>query len=305
MSSADSAPKSHLDLGALLDSWTFQLRVERKSPNTIRGYRTGVERFLEWARESGNEPRLDRPTVGVFMAHLLDSGAEPSTAATRHLALRRFSAWLLEEGETDSDELLNSKPPKIDTKIVPTLSEEQLSALVKATQGTDFRDRRDEALVRLMIETGMRAGEVVDLRLDDIDLARGLVLVRKSKTGKGRIVPIGPHTVRAIDRYIRHRRRHDRASSKDLWLGEQQKQFGYYGLYRTLQRRAESAGIRDFHPHVLRHTAAHRWLAAGGSEGGLMSVAGWSQRGMIDRYAAHAAASRAAEEARNLNLGDL
>jgi hypothetical protein len=48
--------------------------------------------------------------------------------------------------------------------------------------------------------------------------------------------------------------------------------------------RADMAGIPGFHPHVLRHTAASRWLAAGGSEGGMMAVAGWSQRDMIDRY---------------------
>ena len=56
---------------------------------------------------------------------------------------------------------------------------------------------------------------------------------------------------------------------------------------------------------MLRHTAAHRWLAAGGTEGGLMAVAGWSSREMLDRYARATAAERAAAEARNLNLGDV
>ena len=65
------------------------------------------------------------------------------------------------------------------------------------------------------------------------------------------------------------------------------------------------AGLNGFHPHLLRHTAASRWLAAGGSEGGLMAVAGWSTRDMIDRYTRATAAERAAAEARGLNLGDL
>jgi integrase/recombinase XerD len=55
----------------------------------------------------------------------------------------------------------------------------------------------------------------------------------------------------------------------------------------------------------MRHTAATRWLRAGGSEGGLMAVAGWSNRAMIDRYTGASAAERAAEEARGLGLGDL
>ena len=69
------------------------------------------------------------------------------------------------------------------------------------------------------------------------------------------------------------------------------------------------AGIEGFHPHVLRHTAAQRWLSADGSadgsEGGLMAVAGWSRRDMLDRYTRATAAERAAEESRRLNLGEL
>jgi len=69
--------------------------------------------------------------------------------------------------------------------------------------------------------------------------------------------------------------------------------------------RAARAGIDGFHPHRMRHTAAHRWLAAGGSEGGLMAVAGWTRPDMLMRYTQAQAASRAAEEARRLGLGEL
>lgn len=65
------------------------------------------------------------------------------------------------------------------------------------------------------------------------------------------------------------------------------------------------AGIEGFHPHRMRHTAAHRWLAAGDSEGGLMAVAGLTRPDMLMRYTKAQASARAAEEARALNLGDL
>ena len=63
-----------------------------------------------------------------------------------------------------------------------------------------------------------------------------------------------------------------------MWLGARGSVLAYAGLYDALARRANEAGVPDFHPHKLRHTAAHRWLSKGGSEGGLMSVAGWSDR---------------------------
>ncbi|WAL48419.1 tyrosine-type recombinase/integrase [Rhodococcus pyridinivorans] len=294
-----------LDLRSLLESWLLHLRAERKSPATVKQYGDGVRRFLAWCDDTGTAPVLDRPTVNEFVAVLLEEGAEAATARARQLALRRFSAWLLEEGEIDQDLLLGIKAPKLDTKVTPSLTEDELKRLLKACSGKDLRDRRDEALIRFMAETGARAGEVTSLTLADVDLTRGLAVVRRGKGGKGRTVPFGAQTGRALDRYLRLRRGHLRADSPAFWLGDRGKEFGYYALHKTLKWRAELAGIADFHPHVLRHTAAARWLAAGGSEGGLMAVAGWARRDMIDRYTAHTAASRAADEARALNLGDL
>ena len=286
-------------------SWELALRSERKSPATIKSYGDGVRAFLRWCDANGHTPALDRDLVKTFVADLLDSGAEPGTAHTRQRAIRRFSAWLEDEGEIDTDPLLGLKPPKLDTKVVDPLSDDELRRLIKACGGKDFRDRRDEALVRLMAETGMRAGEVCSLRIDDVDLSRGLVTVRRGKGGKGRIAPFGPDTARAIDRYIRARRSHRLADTSKLWLGDRGASLGYSGLDKTLKGRAVAAGVGNFHLHLLRNTAATRWLAAGGSEGGLMAVAGWSNRSMLDRYTRATASERAADEARGLGLGEL
>ena len=156
-----------------------------------------------------------------------------------------------------------------------------------------------------MAETGARASEVVGLQTADVDLERGLVTIRRGKGGKGRVVPIGPQTGVAIDRYLRARRAHRLAETAALWLGGGGKTFGYHALDDALKARAGLAGIEGFHCHLLRHTFATRWKAARGSDDGLMAVAGWSSRTMIDRYAGAAAAQRAADEARDLGLGDL
>ena len=294
-----------LDLAALLPSWELALRAERKSPQTIKSYGDGVRAFLRWCAENGHTPALDRDLVKNWVADLLDDGAEPATARARQLGLRRFSAWLEEEGEVDTDPLLGLKAPKLDSKVTESLTDDELRRLIKACSGKEFRDRRDEAIVRLMAETGMRAGEVIGLTVADVDLQRGVVTVHRGKGGKGRVAPFGPQTARAIDRYTRMRRAHRLADTTALWLGDRGKELAYFGLRNALQYRAELAGLKGFHLHLLRHTAASRWLAAGGSEGGLMSVAGWSTRDMIDRYTRSTASERAADEARRLGLGDL
>ena len=294
------------ELLTLLSSWELSLRAERKSPQTVKAYGDGVRRFLAWAQAEDRSPELDRPTVNAFVSALLDGGAEPSTAKSRQLSLRRFSAWLLEEGEIDRDEIVGLKAPKLDQKVVEPLTDTEIKALIAACNGVDqFRDRRDEAIIRLMVESGSRAGEVAVMLLPDVDLQAGVAIVRRGKGGKGRSVPFGPQTVRALDRYIRARRTHRLAASDALWLGDRGKQFSYDALHKSLAMRAAMAGVDGFHPHKLRHTAAHRWLAAGGSEGGLMAIAGWTRPDMLLRYTKAQAENRAAEESRRLNLGDL
>lgn len=117
-----------------------------------------------------------------------------------------------------------------------------------------MRDRRDEALVRLMAETGARAAEVLAMQVADVTLAQGTAVVRRGKGGRGRVIPYGPQTTKALDRYIRARRTHRLAETPALWLGDRGKSFSYYGLHAALKARAAAAGIDDFRPHRLRHT---------------------------------------------------
>jgi integrase len=293
------------ELAGLLGSWEIHLRAERKSPQTVKIYGDGVRAFLRWCARNDVGPVLDRATVNKFTADLLDSGTAATTARSRQLSVRRFSGWLADEGEIPRDDLLGLKPPALDKANVPKLDNGELAALIKACQGKTFRDRRDEAIVRLAVETASRAEEILAMAVTDVDLRRGLAIIRRGKGGRGRRVPFGPQTSQALDRYVRMRRAHRLAGTPALWLGDRGKGLAYYGLRNALAARAKAAGIEGFHIHRLRHTAASRWLEAGGSEGGLMAVAGWRSRDMLDRYVADTAMSRAAEESRALNLGDL
>jgi site-specific recombinase XerD len=304
-SMTNSSPKQVPDLASLLASWQLAMRAERKAPGTIKVYSDGVTAFLRWCAATGTPAELTKIKVQAFLADLSKRGAEAATAHARHKGVKRFSAWLAAEGELDTDPLLGSKAPKLDSKITSALSDEQLKALIQACQGRSLKDRRDEAIVRLMAETGMRAGEVIALQVRDVDLAAGSATVHRGKGGKGRTVPFGPHAAAAIDRYMRVRRQERIPDTGPLWVGVGGRTFGYHGMHEALKARAQKARIEGFHLHLLRHTFATRWKAAQGSDDGLMAVAGWSSRAMIDRYSGAAAAQRAAAESRRLGLGDL
>jgi integrase/recombinase XerD len=297
-------PSRRPPLADLLSSWEIALKSERKSRSTLANYLSGVRVYLAWLDENGHEPVLTKALVREWVADLLAKGAQPNTAVSRQQAVRRFSAWLVEDGELDEDPLAGLRQPKVDIKVVDALTDEQITAMIEVCAGKDLRDRRDEALIRLLVETGMRASEVINLRVEDIDLPHGLAVVRRGKGGKGRVVPFTAKAGRALDRYMRLRKTHRLASTEALWLGDRGKGFSYFGLRLTLLYRADLAGIKGFHVHQMRHTAATRWLRKGGSEQGLMAVAGWSSRAMLDRYTSASASDRAADESRRLNLGD-
>ena len=295
------------DLADLLGSWELHLRAERKSPQTVKSYGDGVRAYLNWCAANDKPAVLDRRQLREFVDGLLTAGAKPATAVSRHLSVRRFSGWLAEESEQEADPLYGLRSPSLDKPVVEPLTDDELRALLKACRGSDLRDKRDEALVRLMFTTGARAGEVVALQVADLNLRTDppTAIIRRGKGGKGRVIPLAVEVAAAIDKYMRVRRSHRLKDDPALWLGDRGKHFSYDALHKTLAMRARMANVEGFHPHRLRHTAAHRWLAKGGSESGLMAVAGWTRPDMLMRYTRAQASARAAEEAGRLNLGEL
>jgi site-specific recombinase XerD len=302
------------DLLGLVDSWVLMLQAERRTQGTIKTYLDGVRPFLAWCDEQDRDP-LASSSLQEWTVGFLTAGRSASTAKTRMMAVRHFSRWLAAEGEIPADPFKDLRPPKVDQAVIPVLSDDELVALFKACQPPaqertglqSLRHRRDEAILRLMAETGMRASECLNLDVADVDLADRAVVIRRGKGGKGRTVRMGTRTASAIDKYLRVRRLHRLAdTSPRLWLGDRGRELAYGGLYFALTERAKVAGIEHFHPHMLRHTATDRWLAAGGTETGAMANMGWSSLEMVSqRYGKANRERRAMEEADRLNLGDL
>ena len=145
-----------IPLGELLASWVVDLTSQRKSPRTIDTYADSVRSFLAWCSESERPAELTRATVAEWSRDLFDRGAAANTVRIRQQALRRFSKWLATEKERDADTLAGLSLAQVDEAVTIPLDDDEIQRLIKACTGTgdDFRDRRDEAIVRVLLETG-------------------------------------------------------------------------------------------------------------------------------------------------------
>lgn len=168
----------------LLRSWSRHLTAANKSPNTISLYIGAGELLGTFLAERGgatDPAQVTRADVEAFIADLLATRSA-STAATRYRSLQQFFRWLVLEAEIDRSPMEGMQPPKLEEKPVPVVGIDDLSAFPTAAGGKDFEARRDTAIMRVFIHTGIRAGEMTGLTVRDVDLDRRLIVV----TGKGR-----------------------------------------------------------------------------------------------------------------------
>jgi len=272
----------------LTKSFLRTLRSERKSEATITAYLTAVQRFVSFVGDIPVE-ETTRVQIADFINSQLEKNS-PSTAATRFRGLQQFFRWCLEEGELEVSPMAGMRPPKMREVPPGVLSVADIRKLLKACEGKDFLERRDTAIIRLFLDTGMRRSEIVDLLCADVDLESGLVVV----VGKGdrkRVVPLCDRTIHALDRYLRAREAHPQHRQERMWIG-QKGPLTSSGLYQMIRERGLAAGL-DIHPHQMRHTFAHRWRLAGGEGDDLMRLMGWKSSQMLARYGASAADERA------------
>jgi site-specific recombinase XerD len=275
-------------------------RAQNCSPETLRFYEENLARFRAWLSERYPDlGPLDvrAGTVREFFDWLLStpvrfSGSTPPArrpisahgAHRYYRTLRAFYRWLEQEVgaflEGWVSPMTGIRAPKLPTRPVPTLTQEQVKRLVEVTQKQGRNRERNLAILYILLDKGLRASELLGLTLDDWDWATGTLTIR-GKGRKIRQVVLHPTANRALKAYVWTAR--PESDSDRIFLTEEGKPLEYQGLRTLLARLGEAAGI-DLHPHLLRHTFAISWVTAGGSLHELQALLGHSSPTMSLQY---------------------
>lgn len=286
-------------------SFRLKLEADGRSPNTIRAYGSGVEAFRAFLEQHGrlvDPTQVTKEDLQLWLVALRQQTSKSGTIHTRFSAVKRLYSWLEDEEEIDRSPASKIALPQVEEPPPDALTDEEAAKLLKACAGKDFEERRDMALISVMLDTGLRRSEVAGIALEDVDFDTATIFIYRLKGGRQGIAYLGRKALADLDRYARMRARHklaDLTTEREpgtvvhpLWLTHRGA-LKDSGVYWVIGNRAARAGIGKMHPHQTRHTFGHVLKMAGVSDENVMVLGRWRDAKAMRRYGQSAAAERA------------
>lgn len=241
------------------------LQEKGRSPRTLRAYEFDWSQFAAWYTEVNQEPFTLERLAAMDVQDYLTWGQQQSLKATtlnRRLAwLKQYATWGAEQKAVDPDMRRRIKAIPIQRKqqLAPrSLSPQEARKLLKEVKVRG--NPRDEAIISILLYTGLRVGELVSLTLADVTLSerKGVIQVRAevAKGGKERAVPVPKQAREALQVYLEER---PSESNEALFIGRQGS-LSVEGVAAIVAKYAAWSRLEEVTPHVLRHTFAYSYL---------------------------------------------
>ncbi len=256
-----------MDNDALLDAFLLHLKTERRlSRNTLASYGADLRRFSAFLADHGvDAKKFLRADLLDHLTGLRTAGLSARSAARHISTLRSFFRFLVREGVLPSSPLTEVNAPRIGRPLPKYLTPTEVNRLLSAPDGSTPEGVRDRAMLAIMYASGLRASEVVTLRLENVDVNAGFLYV-VGKGGRERVVPVAEAALAALGEYVATSRRAflGKRISNALFLSRRGKAITRQTLWNRIRHWALAAGIEPrISPHALRHSFASHMLAGG------------------------------------------
>ncbi|MFH1709942.1 MAG: site-specific tyrosine recombinase/integron integrase [bacterium] len=252
---------------SFVESFHSYIKLELNlSPHTVLAYIRDINQFLGFVKSKGSlfeiPQRIDPAFARNYLRWLELKGFSKKSIARKISSCRSFFRYLFREGKIKLNPFERILTPKLGKRLPSFLYPEEVIKFLNAVDLKLKNGLRDFAILELIYASGMRVGEVSKLRIDDVDLDSGEVLVH-GKGDKERVVLIGSHAISAIKRHldVRKIRSND---DKTLFLGRAGTKLTSRSIERMVRKYARKAGIeKRVTPHTLRHSFATHLLSGG------------------------------------------
>lgn len=261
-------PAPEIPLETMMRAYLESLAIQNYSGLTISNREFLIRQFIQWCRERGVTDPLEvtRPVLERYQRYLFlyrKKSGEPMSFRSQHsrlVPLRMWFRWLTRQNHLLHNPASELELPKLGQPLPRNiLSASEVEHILQLCDVADPIGLRDRAIVEVLYSTGIRRGEIVALKLYDLSLERGVLLVRQGKGKKDRYVPIGERAMAWLEKYVREARPQLSVEPDDMsvFLTAQGEPFSRDHMTGTVKARIDAAKLgKTGACHIFRHTMA-------------------------------------------------
>lgn len=286
-----------MEIDRLLDSFCAYLAMERnRSANTVESYRRDLLGFITTMKisDSSGLGRLTPPDIVTYLKDLsVKKKLSPASCARALASIKSLYKYCLVENIVEKNSAASISAPKLWKKSPGVLSVKEVDLLLSAPKGNKPESVRNLAMLETLYATGLRASELINLTLGDVELSAGY-LSTVGKGSKERAVPVGESALYAINDYLNESRKKllKGKLSDYLFVTRRGGAMTRQGFWKIVKKYARESGItKEISPHSLRHSFATHLLERGADLRSVQSMLGHSDISTTQIYT-HIAAVR-------------
>ena len=279
----DDLSAKSFTLSELIDAFLEDCQLRNLREHTIKYYRNELRSFKNLIGTENVEEITAELIKDRIIRKEQEKGNKPVSINSRLRAVRAFFNFLLEQGYIKKNPMDGVSLLKHRKNVIQTLTVQQINALLNACNLRTFVGYRDYVIISLILETGIRAWELVNIDVYDVDLSKGFIRIKQSKNHLERVVPIQKKMKDLLNRYIKIRGNVD---TDRLFITIDGKPLSKRQLQQRISDLGEKAGIKGVRvsPHTLRHTFAKLSVMNGANAFQLQAILGHTTLEMTKVY---------------------